>query len=213
MSDRWSGRRTLVVMFASTAVGFILWLLALGVLWRVLDGMGLDANFWGMTEALSTAVTAAAVIGGGFAAYRQLAEGAKTRYMDVADRMFGELNALENTAARRWVYQELPDDPAVGLGGLKPEGRDHVKRTLNSLDRVAFLTQAGWIPEDLIMAWMNPMIVKLWLKLKPYVEHERRTRGEPDYYEHAGRLGERCIAWRAENLKQAEIGFDKTIGL
>jgi len=47
MSDRWSGRRTLVVMFASTAVGFILWLLALGVLWRVLDGRGLDANFWG----------------------------------------------------------------------------------------------------------------------------------------------------------------------
>jgi len=213
MGDGWSGRRTLATMFASTAVGFLLWLLVLGLLWWALDRTGLNVNFWVMTEALSAAVTAAAVIGGGLIAYRQLAEGANTRYMEVADRLFAELNASENVAARRWVYQELPDDPAVGLSGLKPQGRDHVKRTLNSLDHVAFLTQAGWIPEDLIMAWMNPMIVKSWLKLKPYVEHERRTRGEPDYYEHAERLGERCIAWRAQHVRQAEIDFGRAIGL
>jgi hypothetical protein len=213
MDDSWSGRRTLVTMFASTAVGFLVWLLLLGAAWWVLGRVGLAVSYWGMTEALSAAVTAAAVIGGGLVAYRQLAEGANARYLEVADRMFGELNAPENVAARRWIYQELPDDPEVGLSGLGPEGRDYVKRTLNSLDRVAFLTQAGWIPEGLIMAWMNPMIVKSWLKLKPYVEYERRTRGEPDYYEHAERLGERCMAWRAENVKQAKIEFGKPIGL
>lgn len=213
MGDRWSEQRTLVIMIASTAVGFVLWLLLLGVLWWVLGRTGLEIDFWVMTEALSAAVTAAAVIGGGFVAYRQLAEGSNARYLEVADRLFGELNAPENVAARRWVYQELPPDPEAGLSELEPEGRDHVKRTLNSLDRVAFLTQAGWIPENLVMAWMNPMIVKSWLKLKPYVAHERRTRGEPDYYEHAERLGERCIAWRAEHLEQAEIEFDKSIGL
>jgi hypothetical protein len=214
MSDDWSGRRTLVTMFASTAVGFVVWLALLAAVWWMAGGATNPAvDFWQITEALSAAVTAAAVIGGGFVAYRQLAEGASTRYMEVADRLFGELNAPENVAARRWVYQKLPDDPELGLSGLEPEGRDHVKRTLNSLDRVAFLTQAGWIPEGLIMAWMNPMIVKSWLKLKPYVEHERRARGEPDYYEHAERLGERCVAWRAEHLEQAEIDFDRPVGL
>jgi hypothetical protein len=213
MGDSWSGRRTLVAMFASTAVGFLLWLLLLGAVWWVLDRVGVEVNYWGMTEALSAAVTAAAVIGGGLVAYRQLAEGANSRYLEVADRLFGELNAPENVAARRWIYQELPDDPEVGLSKLGPEGQDHVKKTLNSLDRVAFLTQAGWIPEELIMAWMNPMIVKSWLKLKPYVEYERHTRGEPDYYEHAERLGERCVAWRAEHIKQARIEFGKHIRL
>ena len=205
MGDRWSGRQTLIVMAASTAIGFSCWLVGLFWLWVVLGSVGISVDYWAMTEALSAAVTAAALIGGGFVAYRQLAEGASTRYMEVADRLFGELNSPENIESRRWIFQELPNDPEEGLRRLTPEGRAHVKRTLNSMDRAAFLTQSGWIPEAMIMPWMNPMIVKAWIKLKPYVERERDLRGEPDYYEHASELGERCIVWRAENLKQSEI--------
>jgi len=43
---------------------------------------------------------------------------------------------------------------------MTPEGHAAMKRVLNSLDHIAFLTQAGWIPEDMIMPWMNPMIVR-----------------------------------------------------
>jgi hypothetical protein len=75
---------------------------------------------------------------------------------------------------------------------------------LNSLDHVAFLTQAGWIPEELIMPWMYPMISKSWLKLKPYVEYERERRKEPYYYINASRLAERCIAWGKANLPEAD---------
>ena len=78
-----------------------------------------------------------------------------------------------------------------------------MKRVLNSLDRVAFLTQDGWIPEEMIMPWMNPMIVKAWIKLAPYVDYERDRRGEPDYYKHAGELAQRCMAWREQNLPGA----------
>ncbi|UCG26075.1 MAG: hypothetical protein JSW55_08860, partial [Chloroflexota bacterium] len=61
----------------------------------------------------------------------------------------------------------------------------------------------------IVMPWMNPMIVKSWLKLKPYVERERELRGEPDYYEHAGELGEKCLEWRSKNLEEAEIKWRK----
>jgi hypothetical protein len=93
------------------------------------------------------------------------------------------------------------------LTSLTPEGRAYVKQTLNSLDRVAFLTQAGWIPKETIMPWMNPMIVKSWEKLDLWVEKESQRRREPDYYEHARQLGEDCIAWRKQNLAYTETEY------
>jgi len=125
--------------------------------------------------------------------------------MEVADRLFRHINSPEEVEARRWIFENLPPNPEEGVRALTPEGQDAVKRVLNSLDRVAFLTQAGWIPEEMIMPWMNPMIVKAWTKLEPYVRYEGERRREPDYYEHARTLAERCLVWRAENLPEAEI--------
>jgi hypothetical protein len=75
-----------------------------------------------------------------------------------------------------------------------------MKVVLNSLDRVAFLTQPGWVNDDLVMPWMHPMIAKSWEKLEPYVMYERERRNEPYYYEHAGELAKRCQEWREKNL-------------
>ena len=75
---------------------------------------------------------------------------------------------------------------------------------LNSLDRVAFLTQSDWIEDDIIMPWMHPMIAKSWEKLGPYVHYEKVRRNEPYYYEHAEKLAERCLMWREKNMPQAE---------
>jgi len=205
MNANWSGRLTWIVIVASTVIGFLFWLFVLFSLWLLLRVVGISADFWAMTGSLSTAVAAAAVLGAGFVAYRELAEGANSRYMEVADRLLNELNSTENVEARRWIFQHLPDAPQEGMRSLTPEGQAFVKRTLNSLDRVAFLTQAGWIPEEMVMPWMNPMIVKAWVKLEPYVDYESRRRNEPDYYEHARRLAERCLSWRAKNLPDAEI--------
>jgi hypothetical protein len=205
MGSSGSQRTTLIAIFALTAAGFVVWLGALLFGWLFLQAVGLPTNFWAMTEALSTAVAAAAVLGAGFVAYRELSEVASSRHMEVADRLFHELNSPENIEARRWIFQNLADEPEEGLKSLTPEGQAAVKRVLNSLDRVAFLTQAGWIPEEMIMPWMNPMVVKAWRKLGPYVAYESQRRGEPDYYEHARKMAERCRAWRAKNLPEAEI--------
>jgi CheY-like chemotaxis protein len=144
-----------------------------------------------------------AVVGAGFIAYRELNENTKSRHLEVADRLFTELNAPENVQARRWVFQNLPADPVQGLTSLSSEGRDHVKKVLNSLDRVAFLTQPDWIPTDMMMPWMSPMVVKAWEKLQPYVDYESQRRHEPDYYRSVRELAARCLAWRQQNLGEA----------
>ncbi|HSR30751.1 MAG TPA: hypothetical protein VLY63_09325 [Anaerolineae bacterium] len=201
MSGNWSGRMTLFAIAASTMLGFLLWLFCLYLLWLFLEALGLTVDYWNMTQALSSAVAVAALMGGGVIAYREMTEASSGRHVQVADTLFGELNSPESVEARRWIYQNLPKEPAEdGLGSLPPEGRAYVKQTLNSLDRVAFLTQAGWIPKETIMPWMNPMIVKSWEKLELWVEQESQRRREPDYYEHARRLGEDCIAWRKQYM-------------
>ncbi len=198
-------KRSFFLIISITLVGLILWLGSLFVLHLILRLVGLPSDYFAIVEALSTAITAAAVLGGGYLAYHELNEQAISRYIEVADRLFAELNSSENIAARRWIFQELPQNPKEGIASLSDEGRDAVKTVLNSLDRVAFLTQAGWIPDDMIMPWMNPMIVKVWIKLEPYVDYESQRRHEPDYYEQARDLAQRCIAWREQHLSNAKI--------
>ena len=200
-----AGNRELFLTVIITAVGLIFWLAGLLFLQLILRLIGLPSQYWAMVESLSTAVTAAAVLGAGYLAYHELNEQAITRHLEIADRLFAELNSIENIAARRWIFQNLTEGPEEGIPSLPEEGRAAIKTVLNSLDRVAFLTQEDWIPEDMIMPWMNPMIVKAWVKLEPYVMYERQRRNEPDYYEQAQELAQRCLTWRKKNLPDAEI--------
>ncbi len=185
-------RKTIAISVAIFAVSFFA-LILISIFWR-------DQNL----ESISTAVGAAAVFGAAYIAYQELSEVANTRYMDIADRLFGELNSSKNIEARRHIFQNLKTTPEQGLKRLKKEDQDAMKQVLNSLDRVAFLTREGWIPDDLIMPWMHPMIAKSWEKLEPYVLYERERRNEPYYYEHAGELAERCRKWRAKHLAETD---------
>lgn len=193
--------KTVIIFLGISFVSFIV--LVLGSI-VVANLMGASNNIMGTIEAISTAVGAAAVFGAGYIAYQELSEVANTRYMDIADRLFGELNLPENVEARRHIFQNLKEDPEQGIKHLKTEDQDAMKKVLNSLDRVAFLTREGWIPDELIMPWMHPMIAKSWEKLEPYVLYERERRNEPYYYEHAGQLAERCRKWRAKHLAETD---------
>jgi hypothetical protein len=204
MRKNWSEHKTLFLIVAVTALSFLAWIGLLYLLWLALQARGNPVDFWAMAESLSTAVAAAAVITAGFIAYRELSEISSSRNLEIIDRLFAELNSTENIEARRWIFQNLPEKPEEGLANLTSEGRTAVKRVLNSLDRVAFLTQPGWVDEGKVMPWMNPMIVKAWVKLRPYVVYERERRQEPDYYNTAQQLAERCLAWRAQHLPEAQ---------
>lgn len=204
MNNNGASGRTIAIFSAIAIVSFILLVL---VSFGVARLMGTEDNLMGTIEAISTAVGAAAVFGAGYIAYKELSEVANTRYMDIADRLFGELNSPENIEARRHIFQNLAADPEQGMIRLKKKDQDAMKKVLNSLDRVAFLTQSGWIPEELIMPWMHPMIAKSWEKLEPYVFYERNRRNEPYYYKYAGELAERCRKWRARHLAETKTNW------
>ncbi len=205
MNTNWSGRRAVGVAISVTIFAFVAGMIGLFVLWGGLHLLGGGSDFWAMTESVATAVAAATVVGASVFAYLELAEQSMSRYIAVADRLFDELNEPQNVRARRWIYLHLPADPSLGLAQMSEEDQDKVKRVLNSMDRVAFLTQAGWIPEGLIMPWMSAMIVKAWAKLRPYVDYESRRRNEPDYYRQVRRLAERCERWRQEHEPNSPI--------
>jgi hypothetical protein len=196
---------TFVLIIALSLVGFVLWLLALYLLWSFLNARGIPADFFTLVESLSTALAAAALISGGFVAYKELSEVSNSRHLDIVNKLFEDLNSPDNILARRWIFQNLKGDPAEEIQNISEEGRVAVKRVLDSLDHVAFLTQPGLVNESIVMPWMNPLIVKSWIKLLPYVEYERQRRGEPDYYRTAQQLAERCTAWREMNIPDAEI--------
>lgn len=189
--------------------GFSLLLLLFFLIWMLLGREAVPAGYLAAVGAFSGVTSTVAILVGGFMAFRQLSEVANSRHLAVSDKLFEELNSDENIAARRWVFQDLPDDPSQGIVSLTPEGQAAVKRVLNSLDRVAFLTQAGWVPENLVMPWMHPMIAKSWEKLGPYIRYEQARRHEPYYYEKVCSLAERCHQWRIEHLEDVKINWVK----
>ncbi len=194
--------RTLFYFLSYSLISFIVLMLISLLTARLLGERDFIVS---VIESLSTAVAASAVFGAGYIAYQELSEVANTRYMDIADRLFGELNSEENINARRHIFQNLPAEPDAvkeKLANLSEEDRKAMKQVLNSLDRVSFLTRDGWIPEEIIMPWMHPMIDKSWKKLAPYVHYERERRHEPYYYEHAEELAKRCQEWRKKTLAE-----------
>ncbi len=206
---RRSTQRNLAAMIAIAAIGFLLWIGVLLVLWTILNTAGIPTDFWPMAQTLTSTLTMVSILGGSILAVHQLSEAASNRHLAVADRLFEVLNSPEDIAARRWIFQNLPADPEEGSRTMTPEGQAAVKQVLNSLDHIAFLTQAGWIPEEMIMPWMNLMVVKAWARLEPYVEYESRRRREPDYYQHAREVAERCREWRKRNVPNTEITWVK----
>jgi hypothetical protein len=196
MKQRWSGFKILWVFLLSTMLIFLLLIYGLPNLWCSLNRQDICTESLAAIEALSTALAAAAVIGASVIAYREISE---FEHMDVADRLFIELNSSENIEARKRIFQSIYADPKVGLMKMTEKDRDAMKKALNSLDRVAFLTQSGGISDDLVMPWLHPMISKTWEKLEPYVLYERKRRNEPYYYQYAERLAERCNKWREKN--------------
>jgi len=111
-TTEWQKRRTFIVILALTAAGFVVWIAVLLGVWDSC-GCGVSAEFW-PCRALSTALAAAGLFGAGSWPTRA-GRGRQHRHMEVADRLFAELNSPENIRARRWVFLHLPDDPSKVL--------------------------------------------------------------------------------------------------
>jgi hypothetical protein len=192
-----------------TAAGvFMGWFVLVRLLWGVIGPADEPASFWSAIEGLSSAATFAIAVGGGVMALVQLSEAVdqrllaiESRNLDVYNQVFERLMSDQHIEARRWIYQHLDPNPAVGLRQLDDAGRRHMKLVLNAFDHLGFLLQQDWVKDDAIIRWVNPMVVKTWAKLGPYVTYEAERRGEPDYYEAARLLAKECVEWRLANIE------------
>ncbi len=196
------GKIILIAGIASI-IFFVIWvgLITLGFL--IFGFANFQSNFWAALEGLSSAATLATVLGGGFVVLAQLVESIDSRKTQIAahnleayNSIFDKMMTDQNIAARRWIYINLPPDPQLGLESLGDEGRRHVKLVLNSFDQLGFLLQQDLISSDAIIEWVSPFVVKVWARLGPYVDYEAERRNEPDYYEAARFLADRCIEQR-----------------
>jgi hypothetical protein len=191
-----------IVIFATVLSIAICALLSVGafVLWDMIGPDGPNADLWAVLEALATAAAFSVAVGGGLMVLAQLTEAVDSRNLNIFNDVFERLASDRNIDARRWIYQNLPDNPGQGLASLSEEGRQNVKYVLNSFDHLGFLIQQDWVSgeaEDAIVGWVSPFVVKTWEKLGPYIDYEVTQRPEePDYYEAVRHLAEKCIAHR-----------------
>jgi hypothetical protein len=204
MFERWAKRikkmstAQVVSLAFSISVGvFVVWTFLAAVVWGTLQIVGVRFNYWQMLEAVSTAAAVAQVFGGGVVALVQLSESVDNRNLGIYNDVFEKMMSDENIEARRWIYQQLPPLSDKGMGVVDSVGQAHMKRVLNSFDHLGFLMQQDWVTADPVIHWVSPMVVKVWEKVGPYVENEIRLRNEPDYYESARELADRCKKSRA----------------
>jgi hypothetical protein len=187
-----------------TLIAFVGWVGLIVAVWLVFRLVGIRFDLWAAMEAISTAAAVAQIVGGGLVLLVQMNETVDSRNLDIYNNIFERLMSEENIAARRWIYINLPPDPKEGIAGLSEEGQKHVKLVLNSLDHLGFLITQDWVTSDAILKWVSPFVVKIWVKIGPYIDYEATRRGEPDYYEAVRDLAIRCVEWRRENVPGAE---------
>ncbi len=182
----------------------------------LVDAASLDAGDWSRLEGLTSVAALALALGTGFVLVIELAETTDSRNLDIYRDIYEKLMAEPEIAARRYIYQQLPDpgDPQTLIDAVQrdPEAQRCVKRVLNMIDYFGFLVDQEWVTADEVIGWVSPIVVKVWVKIGPLVEYECAQRPEePDYYEAARKLAERCRRWRDAHYPQRAqaITFDR----
>lgn len=191
----------------------------IGVVWiwaspTIVDAVSLSETEWSNVAALTSAAALAVALGAGVILLIELAETADSRNLEIYRDIYQKFMSDEQIRARRFIYQELPDpdEPQVVINAVlgSDEARKEVKKVLNLIDYFGFLVQQDWVTSDEVIGWLSPVVVKVWAKIGPVVSYERRQRPEePDYYEAAMNLADKCRAWRQNNFPEAdeEISF------
>jgi hypothetical protein len=119
-----------------------------------------------------TASFAAAI--GLFLVAWQTREATKSRHLQATLDIFNDLGSDENRSLRRFVWNELPTNPAK----FSDDTLAKVERLCGALERTALLVNAGFVEKHLVERMYVEAIVKCWNKLTPYIDHARKSRGQ-----------------------------------
>ena len=90
---------------------------------------------------------------------------------------------------RRYVYSDLPNDPA----SLSTKQWEVVGDLATLFDRIGTFIEGGVVPEHDLLRSHGFAIAKLWLFLEPYIEVQRRDPGRRRYVPAFQRLAQRAL--------------------
>jgi len=185
-------------------------------------GKGCD---WALLEGYASMLTLAILVGGlVFTVYEYSRQESQISF-HMYQAIHSRITDSTEEAARRWIFANIKPleetdttldqwiEKTTNALHHKPEnwgkdmapGHEAVKMTLNTLDYVGFVAENYVSVEGPLLEWMSPPIAKVWERIAPYVEYERKERGEPDYYKAASAIGEKCLAWRKEHGMKSKI--------
>jgi hypothetical protein len=192
---------------------------------------------WGLLEGITGLATLCLVIGGlvfALIEYRrseiQDSRARAQSSFNIYKELYDKLTNPEATAARRWIVQNLPtleqmagdrdawlartkellDQSPEGWTKARAPGRDHLKQILIVFDFIGFVASHYWTIENELVEWMNPLVAKVWERVYLCVEDEAKRRNEPDFYQAARDLGDRCLEWRRKHYEPSVIIDDGT---
>lgn len=197
--------------------------LLIGLAPTLLDAASLTDQQWSGLSALISVITLAFALGAGITVLLQISEANDSRNLGIYRDIYEKMMCIEQIEARRFIYQQLPTIPEGDTDARNAtirdilnsdgEARRCIKEALNLIDYFGFLVEQDWVTSDDMIGWLSPVVVKVWEKIGPIVEHERSLRPEePDYYISAVNLAEKCQVWRDKNYpdRERQIGFTES---
>lgn len=167
-------------------------------------------------EGVMSLLAVAVVIGGGLFALSEYVEAEEQRSFSLYTSLIERLMDPEEIKIRRWIISNIEvlttsmdrdrwiEDVREKLfRGDDPEGPRigsiYVKQVLNTFDYLGFVALNYWELDSELMAWLNPMVTKVWDRIWPYIEEEADRRAEPEYYIWAREFCYQCALWRQEH--------------
>jgi hypothetical protein len=200
-------QRQRIFRLVGTVVGFSLLALLIWMItaWVLMSAVPFKSKHWSWLEGVTSVGALAFAVGAGVWVMHEYSEALSTRDLEIYRDIYEKFMTDEQIDSRRYIYQEFPDDPqeAIHLVEEDPEARLHYKRVVSVIDYFGFLVDQQWVTDDQMIGWVSPIVVKVWKKVRPIVEHECAARPEePDYHQGARSLYARCVDWREANLRE-----------
>ena len=158
---------------------------------------------WDAVTAVSTAVSAAAIVVGGTVAIYQLREGRRAAQFDATQRMVDRMLDLEFNRALRYVIDELPNrmsDPLYTADFEQARGWDidpaiHPEMiVLARLEETGIYLRRGLLSGDALLDFTAALILQGWEPLQGAVALMRKSHRNQNVWSNAEYLYRRARA-------------------
>jgi len=128
-------------------------------------------SVWDVITALCTAIIAAGV----FLAFWQLKEARNATRIEALNTLLEMWGNVEQREARRFVFRDFKFN---GLNNLTDEERKRIETVLASCNRISYLTLNRLVPEEDVLRLVGRPMIRVWDRLKPFIDARREEVGE-----------------------------------